>query len=465
MKPIDYPNGFPSFDVDSVVATDEHAVCTSFVQGPNGPATRVVVWDLRPAGGGLPTVVFETTNATDQLGPPHDVALTPDGSHAAVRSELAVALYKLDHQNSTQVWARRLWGQPGPLGNAPLDSIEATNDRIATISRWSNGGFGAQLDVFDLVGTPYFDITLGDPHDLATTPDGSRLVMRTSTAAYLYDLAALPAGNQLTPLDQAPQASTSASFGAGLDSVAVHVDRAITVARVGPTSDVRLWNIESDQLEEIAAHPFADQVVDVELTADGTKAVVSGLGGYEIYDMRTGAVLLSHAIGGTVYPWCDGVAVSSDRACAFGYVYGNFGGWLSIADLFEQPTSYCSSSPNSSGAAATVFATGSARVAANDLDLWSIGLPAGMPGAFFYAAQQASVPFGNGTLCLGGALFRLPTTSANSSGAASFNVDYAQLPGAGAIQPGTTWNFQFLVRDSIGAGFDTSDGLSVDFIP
>ena len=63
-EPIDYPNGFPSFDVDSVVATDEHAVCTSFVQGPNGPVTRVVVWDLRPVGGGAPTVVFETTNAT-----------------------------------------------------------------------------------------------------------------------------------------------------------------------------------------------------------------------------------------------------------------------------------------------------------------------------------------------------------------------------------------------------------------
>lgn len=464
-EPIDYPS-FPSFDVDSVVATDEHAVCTSFVQGPFGPATRVVVWDLRPAGGGPPVVAFETDSSNDQLGPPHDVALTPDGQFAAVRSELAVALYRLDHQSSTQVWARRLWGSPGPMGNAALDSIEVTADRVATISRWSNGGFGAQLDVFDLAGTQYHDIMLGDPHDLATTPDGALLVVRTSVFVHLYDLVTLPAGSVIGPIDSQPQASTHASFGAGLDSVAVDAERAVTVARNGPASDVMIWDLTGAQLDLIDSHVLDAPVVDVDLTPDGTKAVVSGLSQFDVYDLRTGARLLTHQpSGGSVFPWCDGVAVRDDRASAFGYVAGNFAGWLSIVDLFDAPQSYCSSSPNSTGAAATIFATGSARVSANDLDLWSIDLPAGSPGGFAYSDQQAALPFGNGTLCLGGSLFRLPPVLVGGDGTAFFSLDYGQLPGAGAIQPGSTWNFQFLVRDTVGAGFDTSDGVAIDFVP
>ena len=95
---------------------------------------------------------------------------------AAVRSELSVGLYRLDGAATSQVWHKRLYGAPGAVGGSALDSIEASADRIATISRLSNAGQGAQLDVFDLAGNQWYAPMLGEPHDLQITPDGTRVL-------------------------------------------------------------------------------------------------------------------------------------------------------------------------------------------------------------------------------------------------------------------------------------------------
>ena len=44
----------------------------------------------------------------------------------------------------------------------------------ATISRDTNGGFAAQVDLFDIQGNQRFDDIPGDPHDLQITPDERR---------------------------------------------------------------------------------------------------------------------------------------------------------------------------------------------------------------------------------------------------------------------------------------------------
>lgn len=469
-EPSQYFEPLYSYDVDSVVASDAHAAFTSLVGTAAAPRTRVTVMELRPAGGGAPQVVFETDAASDQAGAPHDIALFPDGSHAAVRSELGVALYRLDGAQTTQVWSQGLFGDPGPFGEAALDSIEVAHGCVATISRWSNGGVGAQLDLFDLAGVQRFDRMAGDPHDLVLTPDGTRLFVRTSSAVHGYDLATLGAGPEIQATSVAPQLATHTGFGTGLDSIVATDDKLVTIARVNETTDVRLWDLAGADLSLAGAFTMPEKPSDVDLSPDGTLAVVCGLTYFQVFDLRTDRLLLAHdptpIVGG--WPWCEGLALDDSRLAAFGYYAGSTsvatGGWISVVDLFSAPLSYCVASANSTGVAATLDAVGSASLAANDLHLVAADLPPQVPGAFFYGSTQQQLPFGNGTLCISAASYFRPVWS--GSGAVDFGVDNSNLPGP-SFAVGTSWNFQFVYRDPQAGGgqFDLSAGLTVDFLP
>ena len=145
---------------------------------------------------------------------------------------------------------------------------------------------------------------------------------------------------------------------------------------------------------------------------------------------------------------------------------------LTIQSGCPQPTSYCSTSPNSNGAGAIMAHSGSTSVAANDFVLTATGAASNQFGLFFYGAAQVQVPFGDGLRCVGAGgvgMFRLnPALMTDPAGDALRGVDVTLPPassGPGQIQPGDTWNFQFWYRDpSFGAaGFNLSDGLSVTF--
>lgn len=460
-----------AFDVDSVAIGIDQAIFTSWVSTPGGDRTRVTIWDLHFPPSGQPMLVYESSGSEDQLGLPYDVTVTPDGGYAAVRSELSVGLYDLIPSGALQLWNRRLAGDPGPFGLSAMDSIEASNDRIATISRWSNGGFGTQVSVFDLAGAQKHDRLLGDPHDLAITPSGARLVVRTHLGVYLYDIANLPAGDQLVPLDEAAFPGTHTSYGAGLDSVAVTDERAVTLSRVQGTTEIALWDISADTLALLRQVTMPERPTDVAITPDGTKAVVTGLTRAWVLDLRTGDTLLDHdPEPGGLWPWCDGVVANDATAVAFGLTSvsgtGTDDGWLTTIDLFDEPSSYCSALPNSTGAPGTIFAVGSPRVGANDLGLRAIDLPPERVAYFLYGQTQASTPFGDGILCVGGPSFRLRTTTTGPEGVARQDVDYATLPAGGAIQPGSTWNFQLVHRDRRAgalAGVNLTDAVAITF--
>jgi len=147
-------------------------------------------------------------------------------------------------------------------------------------------------------------------------------------------------------------------------------------------------------------------------------------------------------------------------------------GNLTIQSGCPQPSNYCGTSPNSNGAGAIMGFLGSTSVSANDFVLAVSGAPFHKPGLFFYGAAQAQVPLGNGTLCVAGGgigIFRLnPPVVTDAVGNVQRPLDMTAPPanaGAGMIQPGDVWNFQFWYRDpSAGpAGFNLSDGLSVTF--
>lgn len=126
---------------------------------------------------------------------------------------------------------------------------------------------------------------------------------------------------------------------------------------------------------------------------------------------------------------------------------------------------YCTSTVNSSGLAAGIFTSGSFSLAANDLVLSSNGLPANQFGLFFYGSGQVQTPNGDGFLCVGGNLFRLPVVASDVTGFAQFPLDVGSVPAGGDILSGSTHNFQFWFRDNPagGAGYNFSDAVSITF--
>ena len=127
-------------------------------------------------------------------------------------------------------------------------------------------------------------------------------------------------------------------------------------------------------------------------------------------------------------------------------------------------TSYCRSLPNSTGAAATIWAEGSESIAANDLTLFSGPLPQDEFGIFYYGPNQIEVPFGNGFRCVGGSVQRLSVVSSGSEGRMEYALDLATAAGIGVL---VTQNFQAWYRDPSAspASFNLSDGLSIEFLP
>jgi V8-like Glu-specific endopeptidase len=127
-------------------------------------------------------------------------------------------------------------------------------------------------------------------------------------------------------------------------------------------------------------------------------------------------------------------------------------------------TNYCVTGQSG----ATMAASGTASVGANNLVLIANGVPANENGTFYYGDTQIQVPFGLGNMCVDGTVqvYRLnPPTNSGATGTLTHALDITNPPGAtGQITAGSTWNFQAWFR--VGAGqFDLSDGLELTFVP
>jgi len=132
----------------------------------------------------------------------------------------------------------------------------------------------------------------------------------------------------------------------------------------------------------------------------------------------------------------------------------------------QDVTSYCTGLPNSTGVGATLHFTGTTSVAANDLQLHASDGPPTNSGLFVFAANQLSIPFGNGLRCVGGDLHRVGVKPLDSFGNATCVLDNTSPKVGGAIVSGSTWNFQHWYRDpGVGAEFNLTDALSVVFCP
>ncbi len=137
------------------------------------------------------------------------------------------------------------------------------------------------------------------------------------------------------------------------------------------------------------------------------------------------------------------------------------------ADCQCAPSTYCASSPNSTGAAATIGYSGSASDAANDLTLTVDGCPPDVLGGFYFGPWRSAMPLGAGTRCIDGGRVRLGAVTTDSGGHAEFSIDLLAAPAVGRLTVGSTWNFQFWYRDAAFAsdGMNLSNALAVTFCP
>jgi hypothetical protein len=128
----------------------------------------------------------------------------------------------------------------------------------------------------------------------------------------------------------------------------------------------------------------------------------------------------------------------------------------------------CTLSPNSVGPGARIDVRGSPSVSGNDMALTASALPAQRPGVFTLGNQSQQVPFGAGTLCVGGTSYRMSALRSDVLGTATEVIDFqSSLPKFQALTPGSTWVFQYLYRDPAfsGAAYNTSDAVALVFCP
>lgn len=221
--------------------------------------------------------------------------------------------------------------------------------------------------------------------------------------------------------------------------------------------------------EIVAADFDGDGVVDAATSnkLSGSVSVLPGIGGGAF----GAAVILGAGIepDSLVAADLDGngsldLAVSNELSNDVRFYLNNNGGTTG-----QIGTAYCQSLANSSGQAASISASGSDMVAANDLTLDASGLPAGEFGYFLMSQSQAFQPgFGGsqGILCLGAPIVRFNQNVLLSSaaGTVSFPVNLNALPGGTIIAAGQTWNFQYWTRDTNPMPTsNTSNGVSILF--
>jgi len=128
---------------------------------------------------------------------------------------------------------------------------------------------------------------------------------------------------------------------------------------------------------------------------------------------------------------------------------------------------------NSSGAGATLCASGSASIGADDLFLAMAPVPANEFGLFFTGDSAIGpFPFGDGLRCVGGTVFRFPILNSGSAGTIGFGpvVGFSNsvFGASGQVTVGSTWNYQGWYRDPNGpcsSSFNLTNGMAITYGP
>ncbi len=128
----------------------------------------------------------------------------------------------------------------------------------------------------------------------------------------------------------------------------------------------------------------------------------------------------------------------------------------------DDPSAGCA---NSTASGALLAASLSTSITVDDLQLVVSGLPVGQNSIIFAGTNAINTPWGDGKRCVGGNLKRFTVQVAGPSGIITEESNIATSMG---VAVGETWAFQGWYRDvntSCGTGFNSSNALTVTFVP
>jgi len=263
------------------------------------------------------------------------------------------------------------------------------------------------------------------------------------------------------------------------DGTVLHVIPAPSVGASDPNGSglawdgAFLWHADYSLDQIFRLDPLDGRVVQA-FPAPGTRPAGVGYSGGRLVvaDALTGEIFVMDAMDGAVIESCPapggqpwGLAVDG-QGDAWNASSSTASILLVDLDLGPFYRNYCSSTPNSTGFAATIAARGDPSMTVNDLELDAFPVP-NQRGLFYYGQTQTEAPFDGAIRCLGGRVFRLPQAMARAQHLAQ-RVDLARPPAReGLITVGSTWSFQAWFLDPAGrfGRFNTSDGLEITFVP
>lgn len=126
---------------------------------------------------------------------------------------------------------------------------------------------------------------------------------------------------------------------------------------------------------------------------------------------------------------------------------------------YPQPNEVCPSSVNLLGTTALLDLNGTVSISRDDLGLACSGATPGARSIAILGHLNANIPFGNGTLCIGGPLARLGSLNLDLTGSGLVNVHLGNL----GLQVGSQHILQVVYRD--GVNFNLSNALQILLCP
>jgi len=363
-----------------------------------------------------------------------------------------------------------------------ITSVVATTISFGASAQGLGITWGGDLVLFDPVGGQGGAVSnsgLQHCQGMARTADGRVIIVNTSSSVRFWEIDAQtfqvtqlgsPGFNDvraiaadpfdpdlLYAIDRLPASNFGALYAVDLTSmqktlIGTTPFKSIQGMTFVPQGPLYAWDVSIGlvELDETTGAGF-----DVNAVLDGHAEIQSlAWSNGSLYGVRESLFRFDLLTGSPVMQ-CDG---------PFGDIRG--------AELFDGlcgQYNYCDTSPNSVGPGVLISSLGSLSITGNDFTLRASG---GVPrefGLFFFGFEPADVPFGNGRLCVGGALHRANPLRFDLAGEGSYSLDFSAPPPIGAggmITPGVTVDFQLWYRDpGVGVDSNTSDGLAVIFCP